>query len=59
MLHRILSVTFDNDMGSANHMEVGKSINADTFFTKPYTHNDKGTDENRIGQNRNFIFKNT
>jgi IS30 family transposase len=57
--YQIRTVTFDNDMGFANHMEVAKSLNAETYFTRPYTSQDKGTVENRIGQIRRFIFKKT
>ncbi len=46
-------------MGFAKHMEVAKALNAETYFTRPYTSQDKGTVENRIGQIRRFIFKKT
>jgi IS30 family transposase len=59
MGYRIRTVTFDNDLGFANHMEVAKALNAETYFTKPYTSQDKGTVENRIGQIRRFISKKT
>lgn len=59
MGYRIRTVTFDNDMGFANHLEVAKALNAETYFTRPYTSQDKGTVENRIGQIRRFIFKKT
>jgi IS30 family transposase len=53
------TVTFDNDLGFANHMEVAEALNVDTFFTRPYTSQDKGTVENRIGQIRRFFPKKT
>lgn len=59
MGYRIRTVTFDNDLGFANHMEVAKALNAETYFTRPYTSQDKGTVENRIGQIRRFISKKT
>ena len=59
MGYRIRTVTFDNDLGFANHMEVAKILNAETYYTRPYTSQDKGTVENRIGQIRRFISKNT
>ena len=59
MGYRIRTVTFDNDLGFADHMEVAKNLNAETYFTRPYTSQDKGTFENRIGQIRRFISKNT
>jgi IS30 family transposase len=53
------TITFDNDKGFADHMMVAKSLNADTYFTRPYTSQDKGTVENRIGQLRRFFPKKT
>ena len=40
-------------------MTVAKALNADTYFTRPYTSQDKGTVENRIGQIRRFFPKKT
>ena len=51
------TITFDNDKGFANHMEVAKALNVTTFFTRPYTSQDEGTVENRIGQIRRFFPK--
>ncbi|MDP2419941.1 IS30 family transposase [Sediminibacterium sp.] len=51
------TVTFDTDLGFANHNEVAEALNVDTYFTKPYTSQDKGTVENRIGQIRRFFPK--
>jgi IS30 family transposase len=53
------TLTFDNDKGFADHMTVAKELNADTYFTRPYTSQDKGTVENRIGQIRRFFPKKT
>ncbi len=53
------TVTFDNDLGFANHTEVAEALNVDTYFTRPYTSQDKGTVENRIGQIRRFFPKKT
>lgn len=53
------TITFDNDLGFANHTEVAEALNVDTFFTRPYTSQDKGTVENRIGQIRRFFPKKT
>jgi IS30 family transposase len=38
-------------------MIVAKALNADTYFTRPYTSMDKGTVENRIGQLRRIFPK--
>jgi IS30 family transposase len=45
----IHTITLDNDNGKADHMKVANDLNADTYFTRPYTCQDKGTVENRIG----------
>jgi IS30 family transposase len=57
--HPIHTITFDNDKGFADHMLVAKALNANTYFTRPYTSQDKGTVENRIGQLRRFFPKKT
>ena len=57
--HQIHTITFDNDKGFADHMTVAKALSADTYFTRPYTSQDKGTVENRIGQLRRFFPKKT
>jgi IS30 family transposase len=53
------TMTFDNDLGFAEHQEIGKLLDVDTYFTRPYTSQDKGTVENRIGQIRRFFPKGT
>jgi IS30 family transposase len=40
-------------------MTVAKALNADTFFSKPYTSQAKGNFENRIGKIRRFLRKKT
>jgi IS30 family transposase len=57
--HPIHTITFDNDKGFTDHMMVAKALDADTYFTRPYTSQDKGTVENRIGQLRRFFPKKT
>ena len=57
--HQIHTITFDNDKGFAHQMTVAKALNADTYFTRPYTSQDKGTIENRIGQVRRIFPKKT
>ena len=51
--------TFDNDTAFTNHEYVSDALNVDTYFTRPYTSQDKGTVENRIGILRRFIPKKT
>lgn len=53
------TLTFDNDKAFAGHLEVGKELNVKTYFTRPYTSQDKGTVENRIGVIRRFFPKKT
>ena len=55
----IKTITFDNDKAFANHLQIAKQLNAKTFFTRPYTSQDKGTVENRIGVIRMFFPKKT
>jgi len=55
----IKTLTFDNDMAFSKHLEVGKALGAVTYFTRPYTSQDKGTVENRIGVIRRFYPKKT
>lgn len=53
------TLTFDNDQAFNQHEKVGKALNAKTYFTRPYTSQDKGTVENRIGVLRRFLPKGT
>ena len=52
-------MTFDNDKGFADHMVVADALQINTYFTRPYTSQDKGTVENRIGQVRRVFPKKT
>lgn len=51
--------TFDNDKAFSCHELVAKHTGAKTYFTRPYTSQDKGTVENRIGVIRRFFPKKT
>lgn len=55
----IFTLTFDNDRAFSMHELIGKELCADTYFTRPYSSQDKGTVENRIGVLRRFIPKGT
>jgi len=55
----IKTLTLDNDKGFANHSSIGSKLDADVYFTRPYTSQDKGTVENRIGVIRQFFPKGT
>jgi IS30 family transposase len=53
------TATFDNDLGFAAHQMIAKALDLKTYFTRPYTSQDKGTVENRIGVIRRFFPKGT
>jgi IS30 family transposase len=55
----VKTITFDNGKEFAYHSKIGKDVNAKTYFTRPYTSQDKGTVENRIGVIRRFFPKKT
>jgi len=55
----IKTLTFDNDKAFARHQRIAEQLQADTYFTRPYTSQDKGTVENRIGVIRRFFPKGT
>ena len=53
------SITFDNGKEFAGHKEIADEFNLKTYFTTPYTSQEKGTVENRIGVIRRFFPKKT
>ena len=53
------SITFDNGKEFAGHQEIADEFNLKTYFTTPYTSQEKGTVENRIGVIRRFFPKKT
>jgi len=55
----VKTLTFDNGKEFAQHQKIGELLNAKTYFTRPYTSQDKGTVENRIGVIRRFFPKKT
>lgn len=55
----IKTLTFDNDKAFAKHQKIAAQLDADTYFTRPYTSQDKGTVENRIWVIRRFFPKGT
>jgi IS30 family transposase len=55
----IKTITFDNGKEFAGHLEIAELFNTKTYFTRPYTSQDKGTVENRIGVIRRFFPKKT
>lgn len=53
------TMTFDNDMAFSLHYEIAKELSIKTYFTRPYTSQDKGSIENRNGVIRRFYPKKT
>jgi len=56
---QIKTMTFDNDQAFSMHEEIASRLKVKTFFTRPYTSQDKGTIENRNGVIRQFFPKKT
>jgi IS30 family transposase len=55
----IKTMTFDNGTEFSGHQRIAERHGVKTFFTRPYTSQDKGTVENRIGLIRRFLPKKT
>lgn len=53
------TMTFDNDQAFSQHEKIAKALKIKTYFTRPYTSQDKGTIENRNGVIRLFFPKKT
>jgi len=54
---KVHTLTFDNDMSFALHYRLRKECDVKTYFTRPYSAQEKGTVENRIGLIRRFLPK--
>jgi IS30 family transposase len=55
----VKTFTFDNDPAFCMHEMIAKELHVETYFTRPYTFQDKGTIENRNGVIRRFFPKKT
>ncbi len=55
----IKTMTFDNGKEFSRHQDIADKHGVKTFFTRPYTSQDKGTVENRIGVIRRWLPKGT
>ena len=55
----VKTITFDNGKEFAYHYKIAQDLMVKTYFTRPYTSQDKGTVENRIGVLRRFFPKGT
>ena len=58
MIGNVKTVTLDNDQSFAQHYRLNQ-MGIDTFFTHPYSSQEKGSVENRIGIIRMFFPKKT
>ncbi len=56
---QVKTITFDNDQAFSQHEKIAQELNCKTYFTRPYTSQDKGTIENRNGVVRLFYPKKT
>lgn len=54
---KLKTMTFDNDLAFAEHERIANKLFIKTYFTRPYTSQDKGSVENRIGVIRRFFPK--
>jgi IS30 family transposase len=53
------TITYDNDQAFTQHIQINKALGTKSFFTHPYTSQEKGSVENRIGVLRRFFPKKT
>lgn len=53
------TITFDNGKEFTLHQKIGRSLQADTFFAKPYHSWERGTNENTNGLVRQYFPKKT
>jgi len=54
---RVKTITFDNGLEFAKHVRIKKLFGIETYFTRPYSSQEKGTVENRIGVIRRWFSK--
>lgn len=55
----VFTITFDNGKEFAYHQEVGKELEAETYFAKPYHSWERGLNENTNGLVRQYFPKKT
>lgn len=58
-VYKVKTITFDNDKAFSAHQWIAGKLQGKAYFTRPYTSQDKGTVENRIGVIRRFLPKKT
>lgn len=55
----VLTITYDNGKEFTLHQKIGKSLQAEAFFAKPYHSWERGTNENTNGLVRQYFPKKT
>lgn len=55
----VKTITLDNDLAFAEHYRLKEELGIQTYFTHPYSSQEKGSVENRIGLIRMFFDKKT
>ena len=53
----VKTITFDNGKEFAYHYKIAQDLMVKTYFTRPYTSQDKGTVENRMGGPKKILPK--
>lgn len=56
---RLKTITFDNGKEFAQHSEIGRTLQADIYFARPYHSWERGTNENTNGLVRQYLPKKT
>lgn len=56
---KVKTITFDNGLEFADHVDIGKGLGADVYFAHPYASWERGTNENTNGLIRQYFPKGT
>ena len=56
---KVKTITFDNGLEFAEHVDIGKGLDADIYFAHPYASWERGTNENTNGLIRQYFPKGT
>jgi len=56
---KVKTITFDNGLEFADHVEIGKGLKTDIYFAHPYASWERGTNENTNGLIRQYFPKGT
>jgi len=58
-VNKVKTLTFDNSSEFVRHEKVARSLNAETYFVRPYSSWEHGINENTYGLLRQFFPKKT